>query len=128
MENSGTIEILNLYSTEVKRMVDKVLIVEGTSDRKRVKQVLDERVNVICTYGTLSEEKLEQLILPIEDEDVYILVDADESGEKLRKQLLRELPNATHLYTEKVYGQVETTPLDYLAQVLRKYFVVKNPL
>lgn len=109
-------------------MEDKVLIVEGTSDRKRVKRVLDEPVHVICTYGTLSEEKLETIIFPIEDMDVYILVDADPSGERLRKQLKRELPNATHIYTQKEYGQVETTPYDYLAQVLGEYFVVKDVL
>ncbi|KHF40607.1 toprim domain-containing protein [Halalkalibacter okhensis] len=107
-------------------MEEKVLIVEGTSDRKRVNKVLDEKVNIICTYGTLSEEKLETLILPIEDQDVYILVDADEAGENLRKQLKRELPNATHLYTQKGYGQVETTPFDYLVDVLRGYFNVKE--
>lgn len=107
-------------------MEEKVLIVEGTSDRKRVKQVLNEPVDVICTYGTLSEAKLETLILPIEDKDVYILVDADDAGENLRKQLKRELPNATHLYTQRVYGQVETTPLDYLTEVLRAHFKVKN--
>lgn len=105
---------------------EKVLIVEGKSDRKRVESLLDEPVKIICTYGTLSEEKLENLILPIEDFDVYILVDQDESGEKLRKQLKRELPNATHLYTEKEYGQVETTPLDFLASVLRKNFIIKD--
>ncbi|MDT8859671.1 toprim domain-containing protein [Alkalihalobacillus sp. MEB130] len=107
-------------------MDTKVIIVEGTSDRKRIKKVLDEEVEIICTNGTLSEEKLETLILPIEDQDVYILVDADESGEKLRKQLKRELPNATHLYTQKGYGQVETTPYEYLAEVLRPYFLVKE--
>ncbi|WP_088105858.1 toprim domain-containing protein [Halalkalibacter urbisdiaboli] len=105
-------------------MEEKVLIVEGKSDRKRVNHVLAEPVSIICTYGTLSEEKLETLILPIEDKDVYILVDADDSGEKLRKQLKRELPNATHLYTQKEYGQVETTPFEYLAAVLSEYFDV----
>ncbi|MCM3714743.1 toprim domain-containing protein [Alkalihalobacillus oceani] len=108
-------------------MVEKVLIVEGTNDRKRVKRVLNEPVDVICTYGTLSVTKLEDLILPIEDKDVYILVDADEAGESLRKQLKRELPNATHLYTQKEYGQVETTPLGYLTGLLRGYFKVKEP-
>ncbi|WP_332692777.1 toprim domain-containing protein [Halalkalibacter lacteus] len=107
-------------------MVDKVLIVEGKNDRKRVKKVLNEPVDIICTYGTLSEEKLETLILPIENKDVYILVDADDAGESLRKQLKRELPNATHLYTQKEYGQVETTPFDYLTDVLREYFEVKE--
>lgn len=108
-------------------MNEKVLIVEGKNDRKRIMHILDdESVDVICTNGTLSVEKLETMIYPIEDQDVYILVDADESGEKLRKQLKRELPNATHLYTQNVYGQVETTPIDYLKQVLESYFHVKN--
>ncbi|WP_096199755.1 toprim domain-containing protein [Bacillus sp. FJAT-45350] len=106
-------------------MVDKVLIVEGTNDRKRVKRVIDEPVEIICTYGTLSDEKLETLIFPVEDLDVYILVDEDEAGEKLRKQLNHELPNATHIYTLKEYRQVETTPYKYLAQVLRGHFAVK---
>ena len=108
-------------------MEDKVIIVEGKNDRKLVEKVIDEPVNIICTYGTLSEEKLETIIYPIEDNDVYILVDADDAGEKLRKQLQHELPNATHLYIDKVYRQVETTPLDFLAQLLRKYFQVKEP-
>ncbi|ARK29627.1 toprim domain-containing protein [Halalkalibacter krulwichiae] len=107
-------------------MEEKVLIVEGTSDRKRVKKVLVEPVEIICTYGTLSDEKLENLIYPIEDKDVYVFVDADDAGKSLRKQLKRELPNATHLYTLSEYGQVETTPYDYLAQVLRAYFQVRE--
>ncbi|WP_100407437.1 toprim domain-containing protein [Bacillus solitudinis] len=107
-------------------MEDKVLIVEGTSDRKRVNKVLNEPVEVICTNGTLSEEKLETVIFPIEDKDVYILVDADDSGESLRKHLKRELPNATHLYTQREYGQVETTPLEYLIEVLKPHFHVKE--
>ncbi|WP_088035702.1 toprim domain-containing protein [Evansella clarkii] len=105
--------------------MEKVLIVEGSNDRERVRKVLDEQVDVVCTYGTLNDEKLETLILPIEDKDVYILVDADDAGEKLRKQLKRELPNAIHLHTQRGYGQVETTPFDYLTQVLRGYFNVK---
>ncbi|WP_197276396.1 toprim domain-containing protein [Bacillus sp. JCM 19034] len=109
-------------------MIEKVLIVEGSNDRKRVKKVLDETVTIVCTHGTLSSEKLEEFILPIENEDVYILVDADASGEKIRKQLKHELPNAIHLYTMREYGQVESTPLSYLAQVLRAYFQVKEPI
>lgn len=107
-------------------MAEKVLIVEGSSDRKRVMFVLDEPVNVICTNGTMSEAKLEEFIFPIEDRDVYILVDADEPGEKLRKQFKRALPNATHIYTDKGYGQVETTPYDYLEKILKKHFLIKE--
>ncbi|MCD8511408.1 MAG: toprim domain-containing protein [Bacillus sp. (in: Bacteria)] len=106
----------------------KVLIVEGINDRKRVKAVLDEPVDIICTNGTLSEEKLESFILPVEDKEVYILVDEDDAGKKLRKQLKHELPNAVHLYTQKGFRQVETTPYEHLIQELRGHFKVKETL
>jgi toprim domain protein len=98
----------------------KVIIVEGKTDKERILKILDEPVRVLCTYGTLSDQKIEEWILPLESEDVYILVDADESGNRLRQQLKRELPNAVHLYTRKVYREVANTPLSYLAEILMK--------
>jgi len=101
--------------------VQKVIIVEGKTDRERLLKILAEPVEIICTYGTLSEDKLEELILPLHDEDdVYILVDADHAGNKLRNQLKRELPNARHLYTRKMYREVARTPVEYLADMLDK--------
>ena len=99
-------------------MQPKVIIVEGKHDRDRLMQVLDETVDIVCTYGTLGENKIEELILPYEQSDVYVFVDADESGNKIRRWIKQVLPNARHLYTRKMYGQVSATPLDYLSKVL----------
>lgn len=108
----------------------KLLIVEGKTDRARLLQVITEPVEFVLTYGTMSAEKLEELIWPlVEEEDVYIFVDADESGNKLRALLKRELPNARHLYTRKLYREVATTPLEHLADVLhREHFAVREEL
>lgn len=107
----------------------KIMIVEGKRDKEKLLQILDEPVEIICTYGTLSEEKLEELILPLQDEDVYVLVDADDAGNKLRNQFKRELPNARHLYTRRMYREVQDTPLEYLAEVLAKeHFAVRDIL
>ncbi|GAB7386867.1 toprim domain-containing protein [Bacillaceae bacterium] len=100
--------------------VEKVIIVEGKTDKERLLQILDEPVHIVCTYGTLSEEKIEETILPLADKEVYILVDADEAGNRLRDQLKRELPNARHLYTRKIYREVARSPLDYLAKILQE--------
>lgn len=97
---------------------EKVIIVEGKTDKERLLKILSEPVRIICTYGTLSEEKLEELILPLQYDEVYILVDADEAGNRLRRELQRELPNARHLYTRKMFREVATTPLEHLARVL----------
>jgi len=96
----------------------KIILVEGKTDRVRLLQLLNEQVDIICTYGTLSDEKVEEIILPLQDEEVYVLVDADDAGNKLRQQLKRELPNAKHLYTRKMYREVATTPLEHLAKIL----------
>jgi toprim domain protein len=98
--------------------VDKVLIVEGKSDKNRVKGIVKEPVEIICTNGTISLTRLDELIDFLEDKEVYILVDADEAGEKLRKQLKRELPQAEHLYIDRMYREVATAPIKHLATVL----------
>ncbi|PWK16391.1 hypothetical protein [Tumebacillus permanentifrigoris] len=108
----------------------KILIVEGKTDRQRLLQVLTEPVEFILTYGTMSDDKLEALIWPLADEeDVYVLVDADDPGNKLRSILKRELPNARHLYTRRLYREVATTPLEHLAEILhRVHFEVRAEL
>lgn len=98
--------------------VDKVLIVEGKSDKNKVKNIVKEPVEIICTNGTISHSKLEELIEFLEDKDVYILVDADDSGEKLRKRFKREFPHAEHLYIDRMYREVATAPEHHLAMVL----------
>ena len=47
--------------------------------------------------------------------ELYVFVDADEDGEKTRVLFKREFPAAIHLYTEKVYREVETTPYKVLS-------------
>jgi toprim domain protein len=98
--------------------VDKVLIVEGKSDKKKVQNIVKEPVEIICTNGTISLTKLDELIDILEDKDVYILADSDEAGEKLRKQFKRELPQAKHLYIDRMYREVATAPVKHLATVL----------
>lgn len=97
---------------------DKVIIVEGLSDKKRVKSIIKEPVEIICTNGTISKSRLDELVEELDGSDLYILVDADLSGEKLRKQLKREFPEASHLYIDRSYKEVATAPYPHLASIL----------
>lgn len=97
---------------------EKVIIVEGVSDKKRIQLVLNENVEIKCTNGTISQDKLDHLVEELEKREVYIFFDADDSGEKMRKRFKRELPNARHLYINKMYREVASTPLNHLASVL----------
>ncbi len=96
---------------------EKVMIVEGKSDKQKVKHVIEEPVDIICTNGTISQAKLDEFAETLFDKDVYILVDADESGEKLRRQLTRS-SQASHLYIDRVYKEVASAPSQHVAEVL----------
>lgn len=97
---------------------DKVIVVEGRSDKQRIQQLLAEPIEIICTNGTVSVSRLEELLVPYEQGEMYIFVDADESGEKLRALIKREFPEALHLYTDVRYREVATTPMKVLATIL----------
>lgn len=106
---------------------EKYMIVEGKTDKQQLERLLDERVQFICTHGTLGQTSLDELVEEIEGEDIYILVDADDSGNKLRQQLKRELPTAKHLYTRKIYKEVAHTPIEYLVKILdNAHFEIKE--
>ncbi|MGQ0440683.1 hypothetical protein ACT4UT_29930, partial [Bacillus sp. B-TM1] len=55
-----------------------------------------------------------QCQLPI----IHVLVDADDAGEKLRKQFRKEFPQAEHIYIDRSYREVATAPSSHLANVL----------
>lgn len=102
----------------VNEVIERVIIVEGKSDKKKVETVLKEPIEIICTNGTISTSKLDELVEELFNKEVYILVDSDDSGEKLRKQFRREFPEAEHLYIDKMYREVATAPEQHIATVL----------
>ncbi len=106
----------------------RVIIVEGKTDKQRLQQLLDEPVEIVCTYGTLGVVKLEELIAKFSDDEVCVLLDADHAGDKARRLFKQEFPNVRHLYTQRMYREVATTPLTVLAQILvGAHFAVKMP-
>ncbi|GAA0439356.1 MAG: toprim domain-containing protein [Bacillota bacterium] len=110
--------------------LEKIIIVEGLTDKKQIRKVITDDVTIICTNGTLGVERFDQMLedYALDDKDVYILVDEDESGQKLRKQLARELPHAEHIYVSSEYREVATTPENILAQVLVSKRIAVNPI
>ncbi|MUV39158.1 uncharacterized protein JNUCC1_03031 [Lentibacillus sp. JNUCC-1] len=108
---------------------EKIMIVEGLTDKKQVETVLDDDVLVVCTNGTLGVEKFDEMLeeYDLDHKEVFILVDEDESGFKLRRQLRHELPHAVHIYVSSEYREVATTPFDILATALAGRHINVNP-
>jgi len=108
--------------------MSRVIIVEGKTDKKRLEQVLDEPVEITCTFGTLGLDKLEELISEYSEDEVCVFLDADDAGDKARRLFKQEFPNVRHVYTHRMYREVATTPLNVLAQILESaHFAVKMP-
>ncbi|SFF90565.1 toprim domain protein [Halobacillus alkaliphilus] len=108
---------------------ERIIIVEGITDKRKIKKILDEDIEIICTHGTLGIERMEELIYDynLDERRVYILVDEDDSGYKLRKQLSEELPHAVHIYIDKAFREVAATPEPELARaLLNRHFNVKS--
>lgn len=110
--------------------LQKVIIVEGRTDKQQIKKIINEHVEIICTNGTLGVERLEELIFEydLDNKDVFILVDEDDSGHKLRKQLSHELPHAEHIYIDKTFREVAATPEPELASALISRSISVDPL
>lgn len=132
IKGRGYIRGLNLLNCEVTESIgeimSRVIIVEGKSDKKRLLEVLDEPVEIACTNGTLGLDKLEELITEYSGDEVCVLLDADNAGDKARRLFKHEFPNVRHVYTHRMYREVATTPLNVLAQILEgAHFAVKMP-
>lgn len=108
--------------------MEKVIVVEGLSDKTRIASLIAEPVTILCTNGTVSASRLEELLLPYEGLDIIILVDADKSGEQLRKLVKREFPEARHFYINRSYKEVAATPIRILLDVLISANIQVNKL
>ncbi|WP_163971580.1 toprim domain-containing protein [Oceanobacillus halotolerans] len=109
--------------------IDKVIIVEGLTDKKQIEKIITDEVTIVCTNGTLGVERLDELLndYQLDEKDVFILTDEDHSGTKLRKQLAQELPHAEHLYVSSEFREVAKTPEYVLATLLVSRHIAVNP-
>ncbi len=96
------------------------VIVEGKNDRSKLRRVLDDEVRILCTFGTPNSARLESLYKEAKDDEVYLFLDNDSSGRKIRALLSDLFPDADHLYTRRGYAGVEGTPDEYVVQQLEK--------
>ncbi|WP_068620130.1 toprim domain-containing protein [Paenibacillus tuaregi] len=96
------------------------IIVEGKNDKSKLRRVLNDEVEILCTFGTLNTLKLEQLRRKIRDEETYLFMDNDSSGKRIRGILRDAFPDAGHIYTSRGYAGVEGTPDEYIIKQLEK--------
>ncbi|WP_026342041.1 toprim domain-containing protein [Paenibacillus fonticola] len=108
------------------------IIVEGKNDRSKLRRLLDEEIKILCTFGTLNSLKLEALRKQVKDQEVFLFMDNDASGKRIRGVLRDAFPDAVQMYTRRGYAGVEGTPDEYLIAQLEKagledYIIYPHP-
>ncbi|MOA27299.1 hypothetical protein D3C78_1481670 [compost metagenome] len=63
---------------------------------------------------------MESLRKQVRDDDVYLFMDNDSSGKKIRGILRDLFPDAVQMYTRRGYAGVEGTPDEYIIAQLEK--------
>ncbi|WP_410772122.1 toprim domain-containing protein [Fontibacillus sp. BL9] len=96
------------------------IIVEGKNDRSKLRRLLNEEVRIHCTFGTLNSLKLESLRKQVKGDELYLFMDNDPSGKKIRGVLRDTFPDAEQIYTRRGYAGVEGTPDEYVIAQLEK--------
>ncbi|GBF73319.1 hypothetical protein PA598K_01606 [Paenibacillus sp. 598K] len=96
------------------------IIVEGKNDRRRLRRLLAEEVDIHCSFGTPGTDQIERLLQQTEYRDVFLFMDNDASGKRIRGKLRDAFPDAEHIYTRRSYPGVEHTPVEYLIEQLEK--------
>ncbi len=78
-------------------IVNKVIIVEGKSDKKGCNRLLQN--HQYCTHGTMSIDKLDDInrIGCLYDKQVFVLADSDD-GNRIRNWFKRYLSESEHIY------------------------------
>lgn len=96
------------------------IIVEGKNDRSKLRRLVSEEITILCTFGTLNSLKLESLRKQVRDEEVFLFMDNDSSGKRIRGVLRDAFPDAIQMYTRRGYAGVEGTPDEYIIAQLEK--------
>ena len=81
---------------------------------------MNEEITILCTFGTLNSLKLESLRKKVRDDEVFLFMDNDSSGKRIRGVLCDAFPDAVQMYTRRGYAGVEGTPDEYIIAQLEK--------
>ncbi|CAI2566380.1 Ribonuclease M5 [Apilactobacillus kunkeei] len=80
--------------------IKEVIVVEGRDDTKRIKMAVD--CDTIETRGSAIDEKTLALIKKLDKQrGVIVFTDPDFSGERIRKIITQEVPNAKHAFVDR---------------------------
>ncbi|KYP80506.1 hypothetical protein [Ferroacidibacillus organovorans] len=103
-----------------------VVIVEGKKDRERILPLLREDIDVLCTFGIPTHQRVMEIHARVQNDELFVFTDSDDVGKRIRGMLAEEFPEAIHLHTKREYDGVEHTPPEFLFQLFEKHEIAKT--
>lgn len=87
-----------------KERIAEIVVVEGKDDTRRLQEVLD--VDTIETIGSaINDDILTRIAHAQETRGVIVFTDPDYSGEKIRKTIMAEVPDAKHAFLPRAQAK-----------------------
>lgn len=87
--------------------IREVIVVEGKNDTKQVQLAVDA-LTIETRGSALDDDILDLISLAHEERGVIVLTDPDFAGEKIRKQIVREIPDVAHAFIMTEEGRPKT--------------------
>ena len=82
-------------------MYNEVLVVEGKNDKARILAIFPD-LQVITTNGSeISEETLDMIEELSKSNKIILFLDPDFPGERIRRKILKRVPNCENVYINK---------------------------
>ena len=77
--------------------IRELLVVEGKHDKDKLEKLFD--CDIVCTNGLgVDEETMKLIRTCAEHQGVIVLTDPDGPGERIRRQIMEEVPQARHVF------------------------------
>lgn len=82
-------------------MFNQIIVVEGTHDEAKIKEVFKDANCVITNGSEISKETLKLIEELAKTHEIIIFTDPDSPGERIRSRVLEVVPNARHAFIMK---------------------------
>lgn len=113
-----------------------IIIVEGKSDTRRLKEIYPDVVTFETNGLGLDEQKINKLkLLASEGVELICMTDPDFPGEKIRATLSEEIPSVKHAYVKRAKAKakngkigIESTTDEEIKRSLTNLFKCEQPL
>lgn len=84
----------------MKPTINGIVIVEGKTDTQKLKQIFN--VETIETNGSeISKETIELILISSKNNNIYLFLDPDQPGEKIRNTIIQNIDESINIFLSK---------------------------